>query len=231
LIACVDLEKDDGIEEKQILMEMDRPLSYSILDRLLGGNGEGYNIERDYTEVELSLLEYMFKQTVPIMTNAWSSYVDLTANYTRIETNSRLIQSISPEETIVIIVISLEVKKLSGNINICLTNNALKSVFKAFDQKYSKTAVKKGEASADQMRRDFIMDSLEDSNLVVTGVLGNTDVTLRDLLNLQKGDVLILDTPVKAGGVTVRIKNVPWFSGTLGVKKQKYAVKVNQKLR
>lgn len=57
--------KNYGIDDKQILMEMSRPISFSIIDRMLGGNGLGYAIERDYTEIEISLLNYLFNRITP----------------------------------------------------------------------------------------------------------------------------------------------------------------------
>ena len=42
-----------------------------MMDRLLGGNGRGYDLDRDYTDIEISVLEYLFKQISPLLNNAW----------------------------------------------------------------------------------------------------------------------------------------------------------------
>ena len=84
---------------KQFIIEIARPLSFSIIDRLLGGDGSCYNIERDYTDIELSLMRHLFAQICGQLNNAWSNYGDFSHQLDLIETNSRLIQFIPPDET------------------------------------------------------------------------------------------------------------------------------------
>src|SRR5690606_34093309 len=47
---------DKTSSDSQILMEISKPLSFVIIDRILGGVGEEYGNIRDYTDIELSLL-------------------------------------------------------------------------------------------------------------------------------------------------------------------------------
>ena len=121
LIGIMGLHNEDyGIDDKQILVEMSRPISFSILDRLLGGDGSGYQVDRDYTEIELSLLDYLFRQIAPMLRDAWGNYVDVDHTMDGLETNSQLIQFIQPDESAAIVVIEVTINELKGNLNICL---------------------------------------------------------------------------------------------------------------
>lgn len=222
--------KECGIEDKQILVEVSRPISFCILDRMLGGDGSGYMVEREYTDIEISLLEYLFKQIAGILKNAWSNSIELEHTFDRVETNAQMIQSIQQDESVAIVVMEVTLNELKGNVNICLPATSLEEIFKIFDSKYIKVS-KKSDPQQEKQRRDSIMESLRDTPLKVSAILGKTDISLREMLSLQQGDVIPLDTRVAENSVTVNVENQEWFTGTLGTRKKKYAVKINRILQ
>jgi flagellar motor switch protein FliM len=228
LVAIIDMSNvENKIEDKQMLMELSRPISFAIMDRQLGGNGSGYQIERNYTDIELSLLEYLFKQIMGLLKNSWSNYIEIDHTLELIETNSRSIQSIQPDESVAIVVIEITLDDLKGNMNICLPASSLEEIFKVFNSKYVRLP-KKDDPAVEQLRKTGIMSHLKDSPLIVSAVLGKTEISLRDLLSLQVGDIIPLDTPVERNTVALNVEGTTWFTGVLGSKKKKYAVKIEQ---
>ena len=228
LVAMVTMRNEENkIEDKQIMLELSRPISFAIMDRLLGGNGSGYQIERNYTDIELSLLEYLFKQIVGMLKSAWSNYIEINHSLEMIETNSRSIQSIQPDESVAIVVIEITLDDLKGNMNICLPAASLEEIFKVFNSKYVKIP-RKDDPEVEQQRKTGIMNHLKDSPLVISAILGNTEISLRDLLSLQSGDIIPLDTPVGQNTVALNVEGTRWFTGVLGSKKKKYAVKIER---
>lgn len=218
---------EHGIEDKQILLEMSRPISFSILDRLLGGNGSGYQIDRDYTEIELSLLDYLFRQITPLLKDAWANYVDVDHTMDGIETNPQLVQFIQPEESAAIVVIEVTLNDLKGNVNVCLPASSLEEIFKIFDSKYVKVN-RKSDPKQEKRRKEQIMNSLKDTPLTISALLGDTEITLKDLLNLQKGDIIPLNSPVSEDSIVLQVEKKKWFRGKIGEKKKNYAVKIGK---
>lgn len=232
LISVMGLHSPEhsNIEDKQILMELSRPVSFSVLDRMMGGNGSGYQIDRDYTEIELSLLDYLFKQITNVLKNAWNNYIDVSFSMDGLETNSQLVQFIQPDESIAIVVAEITLgNDLKGNLNICLPASSLDEVFKVFDSKYVKVN-RKIDPEQEQRRREQIMESLKDTPLTVSAQLGKTEITLRELLSLQKGDIIPLDTHIEGDPIVLRVEKLQWFAGKIGVKKKSYAVKIGKVL-
>jgi len=221
--------KEYGIEDKQILVEMTRPISFCILDRMLGGNGTGYQVDRDYTEIEISLLTYMFQQVAPILKDAWGNYVDVDHTLDGIETNSQLIQFIQPDESAAIVVIEMTLNDLKGNLNICLPANSLEEIFKIFDSKYVKVN-RKLDPEQEKQRQEQILDSLKDTPLAVSAILGKTEITLKDLIELQRGDIIPLNSPIAEDSVVLQVEKLKWFTGKIGVKRKNYAVKIGKVL-
>ncbi len=230
LVAVIGMHNEENrIDDKQILMEMSRSISFSILDRLLGGNGSGYRIDRDYTDIELSLLEYLFKQVLTLLKNAWGNYIEIDHTLDMIETNSRLMQSIQPDESVAIIVVEITLDNLKGNMNICLPATSLEEIFRVFNSKYVKMP-KKDDPEIERQRKEVILHSLKGTPLTVSAILGKTSITLRDLLNLQAEDIITLNTPVENNTIVVNVEKSPWFTGVIGSKKRKYAVKIEKTL-
>lgn len=221
--------KDYGIDDKQVLMEMSRPISFSIIDRMLGGSGLGYAIERDYTEIEISLLNYLFGRITPLFEDAWSNYIDVKHSLDGIETNSQLIQFIQPDESVAIVVIEVTLNELKGNVNICLPAGSLEEIFKVFDSKYVKVN-RKADPKEDKRRKEVVLATLKDTPLTVSAILGKADITLRDLVQMQPGDVIPLNSPVEGNSITVNVEKLKWFAGSIGVKKKNYAVKIGKVL-
>lgn len=231
LVGVMGLHNEEyGIDGKQILFEMARPLSYTVIDRLLGGDGSGNDIDREYTDIELSVLDYLFHQVGPQMKNAWTNYAEIEHSFDMIETNSRLIQFIAPDEAVVIVVIEMTVDDLVGNVNICLPASALEGLFKLFDSKFTQVG-RKVDPEQEKENKAEIMSYLKKSSLTVSGVLGQTQISLQELLCLQRGDVISLNSSTKENSVVVKVENVPWFSGSVGIKKKKYAVRIDRVLK
>ena len=222
---------EHGIEDKQILMELSRQISFSILDRMLGGDGSGYEIDRDYTEIETSLLEHLFRQIAAILKNAWNNYIDMDYSMDGLETNSQLVQFIQPDESVAIVVVEVALGDvLKGNLNVCLPATSLEAVFKVFDSKYIKFN-RKADPEQEKARRETLMNSIRNTSLPVSALLGKTQVTLRDLLQLQPGDIIPLNSLVADDSIVLQVENLQWFAGKIGVAKKNYAVKIGKVLQ
>ena len=92
-----------------IIMEMASNLGYAIIDRLLGGSGNTMDKARDFSEIELTILERIFTICVNLLQEPWQNVVQTSPRLERIETNSQFAQIISPSETIAIVTLSIKI--------------------------------------------------------------------------------------------------------------------------
>lgn len=219
---------DNSISDSQILMDVSKPLSFVVIDRLLGGSGEEYENIRDYTDIELSLLGNMLKQVVPMMGDSWEGTIELKTELAKIETNSRFIQSINYNDTVVIVVLNVALNESTGKITICMPSSIIGEVMKKANV-FSKTNKKKMDQSVEE-QKESIMDSIKSSKLTITGVLGKAQATLKDIVDMQVGDLIILDKAVNSY-VDVNVDGEKWFDGTWGTKKNKGVIKIKNIIR
>lgn len=211
--------------EGTLLMDMSTALCYSMVDRLLGGSGEGYNLARDFSDIEIALLQKVMGSIVETLCDAWHNYVDVDIALSSIETNSRLLQVLSPEDIVVIIVLGVKLRNLQGNLNICIPASNLEEVIDNFSLKYARS-VKRQDAETEATKRQLIYDELNDSDLVIKAVLDEFQLDLRDILNLQVSDVIPIGKSIESD-IKIMIDDMPWFYAKLGELRNKRAVKLN----
>ena len=83
-----------------IIIEMATNLGYAIVDRMLGGKGEPMDKVREFSEIELLIIERILSVCVNLLHEPWQNVVDIQPRLERIETNSQYAQIISPSEMI-----------------------------------------------------------------------------------------------------------------------------------
>lgn len=227
LMGLVDVNTaDDKFVDGQILMEISKPLSFFMIDKLLGGSGKGYEYDRDYTDIELSIFNNMFSQLISLMQEAWSNTVLLKTNFERIETNSRLIKSISYNDTVIIIILSVSVNGLSEKINLCIPTVMLEEIFKSANN-INRNNKRKIDEEQLENDKQVIMESLKKSELDVVGILGTTEISLNELINIQVGDVITLNTHIN-DQAEIKIEDEVWFKGKWGTKNNNNAIKIDK---
>ncbi|MFW5632846.1 MAG: flagellar motor switch protein FliM, partial [Acetivibrio ethanolgignens] len=95
--------------EGNIIMEVADNLGYAIIDRMLGGGGQPLEKSRDFTEIELIILERVLNTCTNLLIEPWQSVVDIKPRLEKIETNSQFAQIISPSEMTSIITMNIQI--------------------------------------------------------------------------------------------------------------------------
>lgn len=221
-LADVEMDGQTQSEEAPMLLHFSTALMLNMMDRLMGGEGDGSDAVPSgytFTTVELKLYENIVKDFISVMGSSWENYIDLNFNYRRVESNPTLVQLIGLDETVVIIGISMRFPNASGRMNICLPGTMLTSIF-------TKIAAMNqvGRGSGEDNSQE-ILGILRDSDLEITAELGRTNVTLRDIYSLNVGDVIDLGHSTQEP-IHLYIGGQPWFSGKLGTQGGNMAVKI-----
>lgn len=227
VLVLLNTKTSEPIINEPVIIHTSSQLILSMLDRILGGSGDADTEDRgfsSYTEIELSVYENMIQHIVPGMKDAWSDYLDVGFEYFRVESNPSLVQVVSPDEIIVIVVLDVTLKATKGKINICLPSNLLVNLFKIFEKTVA--AANKNREYQEEKSPEEILSSLKESTLEVTAKFGETQVLLSDIFNMQIGDVVNLNRS-KDEDVILYVENEPWFKGKMGVYKQNLAVKIS----
>lgn len=226
LLGLIDIRPaDHRYSEATLIADMSTSLGYSMIDRLLGGSGDGYNLTRDFTDIEIAILKNIFSKIASHLQMAWCNYIEVDAELSSIETNSRLLQALAPEDIVVIVVLNMKIKNLQGNLNICIPAANLEEMIGNFSVKYTRTG-RRQNLDGEEIKKRVILEALNDSNLEIKAVLDEFQLELHDIINMQVDDVIPLSKSIDSD-IYITVDNTPWYSAKLGECKLKKAVKLN----
>ncbi|MEG1943259.1 MAG: flagellar motor switch protein FliM [Angelakisella sp.] len=226
LIGLLDMKpQDKNINESTLLVDLAPSIAYFMIDRLLGGSGESYSFSREFSEIELSIMEHEFQRFAHYIQEAWRDYIDIECTLGSLETNTRLIQIYAPEDIVVIVALNVKIRKLEGTLTICIPAVGLEEMMADFISKYTRMIKRTTDETKEQVRKQLIMTALNRSDLELKAVINEVQLDMSDLLQLQVDDVIPLGKSVKSD-VCIKVDNVPWFYGKLGSVKSKKALKL-----
>lgn len=219
-LSIIDFQPLDG----QILMDISTNVVYSILDRLLGGDGTDNQDIRPFTEIELSLLERMMGKIMPIIQETWANAAQLKPRLDKIEINPQFVQIVPPNETIALITMNIEVGSTEGMLNVCIPHLVIEPILDKLSTRYWFSTAQK-ELSEKELIA--IKERMLNTKVAVRAELGSVLVKVKDIVNLQIGDVIKLDIG-SDNKAKVRIGSNVKFLGNIGVSKNKMAIKIEE---
>ncbi len=221
--------KDDDIEESVAVLQMSNSLTFTMIDRMLGGKGAYENADRDFTEIEINVMSDIVGRFTTLMKQAWDGYVETSPKMTAIETNSRIISAADADETMIIVAMEVTINDSKSVISFCMSAITLEQIMKKFSAKFS-SGKKSVSPTKESERKDNIMITLEQSELTVTAVLSETQLMLKDVLTLSVNDIIPLNKPIDQN-ISLKVGSTVWFDGKLGTYGGKKAFKIDNILK
>ncbi|EXG83378.1 flagellar motor switch protein [Clostridium sp. ASBs410] len=226
VLTVVNVTLPNNSKNPPLLVNVSMTLMLSLIDRMLGGVGDDTTVDSSYTytEIEVVLYRRVIQYLIGALKDSWSSYINLNFELDRLEENPSMFQEIGVDETIVIVVIDVDMKECSGRFNVCIPGNLLMNIFEIMDKRKHSAM---GDEASSQDNKQEILNSIKASDLLVSAQVGEAVITLDDVYNLHVGDVINLGTP-KDSDVQLYVESQPWFRGQLGVHKRNVAVRIEE---
>ena len=210
-----------------IILEIASHLGYAMVDRMLGGEGEPLEKTREFSEIELLIIERILTVCVNLLHEPWENVVDIHPRLERIETNSQFAQIISPSEMIAIVTINIKIGDVEGLMNVCLPYLTLEDIMDKLNTKYWYSTMQDKD---EQQYVDAIETLISKAPIPMKAVLGNSTISVSDFSGLQVGDIIRLDTKVNQE-LDVFVGNIKKFTALPGSSGDKYAVRITSVIR
>lgn len=209
--------------EGSIMIELSPNMGYAIIDRVLGGKGEMIGKIREFTDIEQIILERIFAQFTNLLVEPWENVVELRPTLNKIETNSQVVQLMSPNEMVALVTFNIKLGNLEGMMNICIPHLVIEPIVEKLNTKYWFTNKESRLGPSYQKQIEKMMQS---TNMPVKVVLGKTHITVQEFLGLQTNDVIQLDKSIDED-LDIYVGNILKFTAKPGAYKNKRAVKIN----
>lgn len=202
-------------------------LILTLMSHMLGGGDQVLTAPDDYryTDVEMSLYRRIVEYITKAMKDGFSNYITADFRPIRIEENPSMVQEVGLDETVVLILLNVDVTGISAEkIRICIPGTLLEQMFRIID---NRKHLARGFTYSNHSK--VIMDHIVDTKYPMTAKLGTIRLSLEDLYNLQPGDIIDMNKS-KGSPLTVYVGDQPWFRGTMGVHRKNIAIRITERI-
>ena len=204
------------------LFVFDPNLVFQIIDCLFGGSGKiRTRVEgRDFTATELRIIQNVLRLSFADYEKSWQPVHPLKFEYVRSEMNTQFANIATPTEVVVVSTFTIDLGSGGGEFNVCMPYAMLEPLR---DLIYGGMQADRSDSDARWVT--MLKRQIQDAEVDLVANLGTATVTLRDLMQLEVGDVIGLDmTP----SVVADIDGIPVLDCSYGVTEGRYALKVNR---
>ena len=209
--------------EGQMCLEISPLIIYPIIDRLLGGNTQDLFIpQRPMTLIESRLISNVTSRGLSALSEAWANVRQLQFTVAATESNPQLVQIVPPNEVVVVIGFELKLTTRAGTMNLCIPYNVIEPVMEQLSSQ-SWFASSKHQRSKEVESR--ITQTLSTAPLRVMGLLAETTITVKDLLHLSVGDLIVTEKAASKPAV-VLVEGERKYMAHLGQFRGKRALKI-----
>jgi flagellar motor switch protein FliM len=209
------------------MVELGSNLGFAMVDRLLGGQGDTLDKSRDFSEIEMSLVEKMMAVCISLLREPWKNVLDLNPVLERVETNPQFAQIIAPTEMIAIVTLNIRIGEVEGLMNVCLPYFTLESIMDKLNTKFWFSTM---QDASDEDYTEHMQDMIQHVSVPIIAKLGNSSISVLDFVNLQIGDVIRLSSRVDEE-MDIFVGNIRKFKALPGATKKSYAVRVTEIIR
>ncbi|MDD9900840.1 MAG: flagellar motor switch protein FliM [Alphaproteobacteria bacterium] len=207
------------------LMVVDSALIYSIVDVLLGGRRgtSALRVEgRPYTTIETKLIERMVHVVLNDLSSAFDPLSPVSFRLERIETNPRFATITQSNNAGVLVRLRIDMGDRSGRVEIMIPYATLEPIRELLLQMFM------GEKfGRDTIWEGHLKRELYQTDIHLAAILGETTVSLNDLVNWEPGSVVLLNTRVD-DLIEMRVGDHAMFMARLGQKQGQIACNIRE---
>jgi len=201
------------------LFIMDAKLVFKLVDNFFGGDGRHAKIEgREFTPTETRLIHKALEQFFLDLEEAWSPVKELTFEHLGHEMNPAMANVINPTEVVVVSTFQVDLEGGSGEFHVAMPYSMLEPIRDLLVSGFQNGEDEKDERWQVALQRDILM-----AGLPLEMTIAQQSMTLRDVLELEAGDVIPIELPEF---FQLKANKVPVYNCTMGVSRGNLAVKV-----
>ncbi len=204
------------------IIEINPSIAFPMIDRLLGGKGESFDANRELTDIELNLLDAILRIITQKLRAAWEPITDMYPNIETKESSPNVVQIVSQNEIVIMVVMELIVGNSSGMINICYPVIYLESIL----PKLANRDIMLGSSNTKKSRNKELNVLIKRADINVEAILGRTTLSVKELLELKKDDIIRLDRDADDTAI-ISVDKKDMFVGDIGIHRFRKSVKIS----
>lgn len=204
------------------LIILDAKLVFKLVDNFFGGDGRHAKIEgREFTPTELRVVQMVLQQAFVDLKEAWKTIMPIEFEYVNSEVNPSMANIVSPSEVVVVSTFHVELDGGGGDMHITLPYSMIEPIRETLDAGMQSDVDDVDERWVRALREDVV-----GATVVVNSTVAEKDISLRDIIDLEPGDVIPVDLPDR---LVITANGVPIMYARLGQSRGNLALQVLEK--
>jgi flagellar motor switch protein FliM len=195
---------------------------FALVDILFGGSGQSsFKIEgREFTAIENRLIKRAVLSALTDFEKAWKSILDVKIGHQRSEINPQFAHIVPLTDVVVVVHFEIEMEYSSGIVSVCIPYSMLEPVREKLQAGFQSDALEVDREWANRFREGLMSSRVE---LIVE--LGRSEVSGKEIVDLKKGDVIMLDR-YRVDPLDIFVEGVQKLTAFPGVYKGNSAIQI-----
>jgi flagellar motor switch protein FliM len=204
------------------IVAFDPDLVYLMIDNLFGGDGRFHVVpeSREVTATEQRIVMRMLDVVLGDLQNAWQPAFALEFDYVRSESEPAYANIARTGEMVMVQTIEVKVGDHGGLFQICIPCASIDPI-----RDLLATVMQGDQIEPDQRWLQQLAKQVQGAEVEMVATLAEASVTLKQILNMKIGDVIVLD--IKPS-VVACVDTVPVFRCRHGISKGQYALRIEE---
>jgi flagellar motor switch protein FliM len=208
------------------VIEINPSIAFPMIDRLLGGLGESFEATRELTDIELNLLDAILRIVMQRLKEAWGPITDMYPVVETKESSPNVVQVVSQNEIVIMVVMEIIIGNSSGMINLCYPVIYLEPIL----SRLANRDIMLGETSAKKSRNKELNALVSRAEVFTEAIIGKAELSVGELLDLEQGDVIRLDRPADDHAI-ISIDKKDLFFAEIGLHRFRKSIKIEELIR
>jgi len=209
------------------VIELNPSIVFPMIDRLLGGPGLPFDSNREFTDIELNLLDQILRVITQNMKEVWSPIMELYPIIEAKESSPNVVQIVAQNEIVIMVVMEIIIGQTSGMMNICYPVISIESLLPKLA---SRDLMLSETSSSRKSRNKELRALLRGAKIELEAVLGYATLNMREVIDLEVGDIIKLNRPADDTAI-VKVDGREKFIAGFGTRRYRRCIKITEKLK
>ena len=204
------------------LLIFDPDLVFLVVDNMFGSDGR-YHVRvegRDFTPTEQRIIRRMLDVVFTEYQKAWEPVYPIEFVFMRSEMNTQFANIATPTEVVVAVTFRIELGAGGGDFHVCMPYSMVEPLR---DLLASTMAADRTEV--DNRWVNLLSKQVQVAEVDLVATLAEAQITLGQILNLKKGDVISVEIPET---INASVSGIPVAECHYGTINNQYALKVEK---
>lgn len=206
------------------LVVIEAPMVFAFIDQFFGGGSKPWvkSEGRYFTPIEQKIIKKIVDTALKDLAKAWQGIFPMEPEHVSSEMNPQFVTIVTPSEAVIRIEVQIEIENFVGKLFFCIPYSIVEPVK---DKLFS--GIRSDVQANDQRWIARLSEILKESFVNLQVDIGSAELSLRELVNMEKGNVITLQTSV-SDELIVRVEGVPKMKGTAGSYRGNQGIKVTK---